>query len=89
MNIAQFTEQLRAGKLLFGTQVASPSPLWPSALSGIGLDCVFLDTEPIPVDRTLLSWMCQTSSHMGHPPLVRHELADVSAQRPWNGLRKQ
>ena len=71
MNIAEFTEQLRAGRLLLGTQVASPSPLWPSALSDIGLDYVFLDTEHIPVDRTLLSWMCQTFSHMGLPPLVR------------------
>lgn len=71
MNIAQFTEQLRAGSLLFGTQVASPSPLWPAALEGIGLDYVFLDTEHIPVDRLLLSWMCQTFLHMGLPPLVR------------------
>lgn len=71
MNIAQFTEQLRAGKLLFGTQVASPSPLWPSALKDVGLDYVFLDTEHIPVDRMLLSWMCQTFLHMGIAPLVR------------------
>lgn len=71
MNIVHFTEQLLAGRLLVGTQVASPSPLWPSALDGIGLDFVFLDTEHIPVDRMTLSWMCQTFSYMGLPPLVR------------------
>ena len=71
MRVAQFTENLRAGVPLFGTLVASPSPMWPAALEGAGLDFVFIDTEHIALDRTMVGWMCQTYARMGLPPLVR------------------
>ena len=71
MNFAQFTEKLRAGQPLFGTLIVSPSPMWPAALEGSGLDFVFIDTEHIALDRAMVSWMCQTYARMGLPPLVR------------------
>jgi 4-hydroxy-2-oxoheptanedioate aldolase len=66
-----FAEQLRAGDMLFGTLVVSPSPMWPRALEGSGLDFVFIDTEHIALDRTQVSWMCQTYARMGFVPIVR------------------
>jgi len=71
MNSPQFTQKLRAGQLLFGTLIVSPSPMWPAALEEGGLDFVFIDTEHIALDRAQVSWMCQTYSRMGLPPLVR------------------
>jgi len=71
MNTLHFTEQLRAGAPLFGTLVVSPSPMWPAAMDGVGLDFVFIDTEHIALDRAMVSWMCQTYARMGLPPLVR------------------
>jgi 4-hydroxy-2-oxoheptanedioate aldolase len=71
MNSAQFTKKLRAGEMLFGTLIVSPSPMWPAALEGSGLDFVFIDTEHIALDRAQVSWMCQAYARMGLPPLVR------------------
>jgi len=66
-----FAEKLRTGDLLFGTLVVSPSPMWPRALEGSGLDFVFIDTEHIALDRAQVSWMCQAYARMGLPPIVR------------------
>jgi len=66
-----FSDRLRGGDLLLGTLVVSPSPLWPRALEGSGLDFVFIDTEHIALDRVQVSWMCQTYARMGLPPIVR------------------
>jgi 4-hydroxy-2-oxoheptanedioate aldolase len=66
-----FTEKLRAGELVFGTLIVSPSPMWPRALENSGLDFVFIDTEHIALDRMQISWMCQTYARMGLPPIVR------------------
>jgi 4-hydroxy-2-oxoheptanedioate aldolase len=71
MNSTQFTKKLRAGEPLFGTLIVSPSPMWPAALEGSGLDFVFIDTEHIALDRAQVSWMCQAYARMGLPPLVR------------------
>ena len=67
----QFAERLRAGEPLFGTLIVSPSPMWPRAMEGSGLDFVFIDTEHIALDRGQVSWMCQTYARMGLPPIVR------------------
>jgi 4-hydroxy-2-oxoheptanedioate aldolase len=66
-----FHERLRGGEMVFGTLVVSPSPMWPRALEGSGLDFVFIDTEHIALDRTQVSWMCQTYARMGLAPIVR------------------
>jgi 2-keto-3-deoxy-L-rhamnonate aldolase RhmA len=71
MNSTQLRQQLRAGKTVFGTLIVSPSPRWPEAVRGCGLDFVFIDTEHIALDRVQLSWMCQTYAALGLPPIVR------------------
>ncbi len=71
MNSAELTQALRAGRTVLGTCVISPSPKWPRALADAGLDFVFLDTEHVALDRAQLSWMCETYSRMGLPPIVR------------------
>jgi 4-hydroxy-2-oxoheptanedioate aldolase len=78
MNVPKtsFAERLRAGEPLFGTLLVSPSPMWPRALEGSGLDFVFIDTEHIALDRAQVSWMCQTYARMGLPPIVRIPLPD-------------
>ena len=71
MTSAQLRQHLHVGKTVFGTLIVSPSPRWPEAVRGCGLDFVFIDTEHIALDRAELSWMCQTYSALGLPPLVR------------------
>ena len=66
-----FPERLRSGENVFGTLIVSPSPMWPRALEGSGLDFVFIDTEHIALDRAQVSWMCQTYARMGLAPIVR------------------
>ncbi len=79
MQPREFVRKLRAGEPLFGTQIMSPSPMWPAALAGCGLDFVFLDTEHVPLDRAQLSWMCQTYARMDLLPLVRIPAPDPFA----------
>jgi 2-keto-3-deoxy-L-rhamnonate aldolase RhmA len=71
MNSIQLRQRLLAGETVFGTLIVSPSPRWPDAVRGCGLDFVFIDTEHIALDRAQLSWMCQTYAAIGLPPLVR------------------
>ncbi len=68
---AQLRQRIRAGDTVFGTLIVSHSPRWPDAVRDCGLDFVFIDTEHIAIDRTDLSWMCQTYAALGLPPLVR------------------
>ena len=62
---------LRDGRRVYGTLVVSTSPKWPEAVRSSGVDFVFIDTEHIPIDRTTLSWMCQTYASMRLSPIVR------------------
>jgi 4-hydroxy-2-oxoheptanedioate aldolase len=71
MTAAEFRERLVSGSPLFGTLIVSPSPRWPDAIRGCGLDFVFIDTEHIAIDRAELSWMCQIYAALGLPPIVR------------------
>ena len=71
MTGANLRKCLRAGEKVFGTLIVSPSPRWPDVVRDCGLDFVFIDTEHIALDRAELSWMCQTYSAIGVPPLVR------------------
>lgn len=79
MNGAELRRSLRAGIPVHGTLVVSPSPRWPSAIAGLGLDFVFIDTEHIALDRAPLSWMCQTYAALGMAPLVRIPAPDPYA----------
>lgn len=71
MGIEAFLGRLRKGQRLYGTAILSPSPLWPLAVKGTGVDFVFIDTEHIPLDRTTLAQMCVAYKGHGLPPLVR------------------
>ena len=71
MDANEFIDRLRKGKLLYGTAVLSPSPLWPLAIKRAGVDFVFIDTEHTPFDRTILAQMCLAYKGCGLPPLVR------------------
>jgi 2-keto-3-deoxy-L-rhamnonate aldolase RhmA len=71
MTSTQLRQNLLAGETVFGTLIVSPSPRWPDAVRGCGLDFVFIDTEHVALDRAELSWMCQTYAALGLPPLVR------------------
>lgn len=71
MTPTELRRKLRAGERLFGTLIVSPSPRWPDAVRDCGLDFVFLDTEHVALNRSQLSWMCQTYAAIGLPPIVR------------------
>jgi 2-keto-3-deoxy-L-rhamnonate aldolase RhmA len=79
MNAAELIENLHAGRNVFGTLIVSPSPRWPDALRGCGLDFVFIDTEHIALDRGQVSWMCQTYAALGLAPVVRIPAPDPYA----------
>ena len=70
---------LRLGNTVFGTLIVSPSPKWPEVVATCNLDFVFIDTEHVALDRAQLSWMCQTYSALGIPPLVRIPSPDPHA----------
>ncbi len=81
MDAREFLESLKKGKRLYGTAVLSPSPLWPLAVKGAGVDFVFIDTEHTPFDRTVLAQMCLAYKGCGLPPLVRIPSADPQEAR--------
>lgn len=71
MTGSEFLQHMRSGKRLYGTAVASSSPLWPPAVKRAGADFVFIDTEHTPLDRGTVAQMCLTYTALGLPPLVR------------------
>jgi 2-keto-3-deoxy-L-rhamnonate aldolase RhmA len=79
MTPAELSKNLHDGQAVFGTLIVSPSPRWPDAVRGCGLDFVFIDTEHIALDRAELSWMCQAYAALGLPPLVRIPAPDPYA----------
>ena len=46
MNGLKLGEALRNGRRVYGTLIVSPSPSWPNIVGTLGLDFVFIDTEP-------------------------------------------
>jgi len=76
MNSIEFKNKLHSGELVVGTNILSPSPLWPKFIMNCGLDFVFIDTEHCSLDRNQTSWMCRTYSAMGLPSLVRIKSPD-------------
>jgi 4-hydroxy-2-oxoheptanedioate aldolase len=71
MTSKQLRAALQAGQRVYGTLIVSESPRWPATVAMLGLDFVFIDTEHIALDRTTLSWMCQTYAALGLAPIVR------------------
>ena len=71
MNGKLFRQKLHSGERVYGTMIVSDSPKWISAVSGLGLDFVFIDTEHIANDRKQVAWMCQAYEALGITPIVR------------------
>src|SRR2546423_6656485 len=71
MNGRDIIQNLHEGRRVFSSAMVSTSPLWPSLVKQAGIDFVFVDTEPTPIGRETLSWICQTYQALGVPPVVR------------------
>jgi 4-hydroxy-2-oxoheptanedioate aldolase len=71
MDGKELTEALHSGRRIFGTLVISTSPKWVEVMRGLDIDCVFIDTEHIPMDWNELGWMCHTYRALGFAPIVR------------------
>ena len=76
MNGKELTEALHSGRQLYGTLITSPAPKWVEVLEGIDMDCVFIDTEHIPMNWYELGWMCRAFKAIGLAPIVRIPKAD-------------
>lgn len=71
MDGKELVEALHSGRRIYGTLIISPSPQWIGALAGFDIDCVFIDTEHIPLDWHELGWMCRAYRGLGMAPIVR------------------
>ena len=71
MNGRAIIEALHSGRRIYSSAIVAMSPLWPALAKQAGIDFVFVDTEHVPLDRQTLSWICQTYSALGVPPVVR------------------
>jgi 2-keto-3-deoxy-L-rhamnonate aldolase RhmA len=71
MDGKELREALRAGKRLYGTLISSTSPKWMEIIARLSLDCIFIDTEHIPMDWHKLGWMCHAFRGLGIAPIVR------------------
>lgn len=71
MNQYELKKAFVSGERVYGTLVASPSPKWAAEISKTGIDFVFIDTEHMPLDRSMMSWMCQAYSAKNIAPIVR------------------
>ena len=69
-------DALHCGRRAYGTLVTSTSPKSLQAMAGLGLDCVFIDTEHIPMNWDHLGWMCHAYRGRGIVPIVRIPRAD-------------
>ncbi len=64
-------KNLHEGRRVYSSAMVSTSPLWPNLVKAASVDFVFVDTEHTPIDRQTLSWICQTYTALGVPPVVR------------------
>lgn len=71
MNQKELREAFKTNKRVYGTLISSPNPKFIGEVKKLGLDFVFIDTEHIPLDRSIVSLMCQTFSAMNIAPIVR------------------
>ncbi len=71
MNQYELKEAFVSGKRVYGTLISSPSPKMAAEIAKTGVDFVFIDTEHMPLDRSMMSWICQGYSAKGIAPIVR------------------
>jgi 2-keto-3-deoxy-L-rhamnonate aldolase RhmA len=67
----EIIQALHDGRHVFSSAIVGVSPQWPDLAKKTGIDFVFVDTEHIPLDRQTLSYLCQTYTALGLPPVVR------------------
>ena len=67
----ELNKALHDGTKVFGTVIVSTSPRWIDVVAQMDMDFVFIDTEHIPIDREMLSWMCHAYKGIGKAPIVR------------------
>ena len=67
----EIIQALHDGRRVFSSAIVGISPQWPDLAKKTGIDFVFVDTEHIPLDRQTLSYLCQTYTALGLPPVVR------------------
>jgi 2-keto-3-deoxy-L-rhamnonate aldolase RhmA len=67
----EIIQALHDGRHVFSSAIVGISPQWPELAKKTGIDFVFVDTEHIPLDRQTLSYLCQTYTALGLPPVVR------------------
>lgn len=63
--------KLQQGDNVYGTCVTVTSPIWPQVIAGTGIDFVFIDTEHIALDRSVLASLCQQFRTLNVTPIVR------------------
>ena len=67
----RLAEKLRAVERIYGTCTVTPSTRMVGAITPAKPDFVFIDTEHNALDRTQVSWMCNTYAAKGIVPIVR------------------
>jgi len=70
-----FAERVSAGDYLLGTFVKTPAPIVVEVLGLTGLDCLCLDSEHAPFDRTQLNLCVALARAAAKPVLVRVPVA--------------
>jgi 4-hydroxy-2-oxoheptanedioate aldolase len=71
MDGKELAQALHSDKRIYGTLITSTSPKWVEVMAGLDIDCVFIDTEHIPMDWYELGWMCHAYKGLGFAPIVR------------------
>jgi 2-keto-3-deoxy-L-rhamnonate aldolase RhmA len=82
--VSEFRTRLRAGELLSGTWVKTPSAIIVEVLALTPLDCLVLDAEHAPFDRRDLDACIMAARAAGKPVLVRPQSA--AAEQVLNAL---
>jgi 2-keto-3-deoxy-L-rhamnonate aldolase RhmA len=67
----EIRDALHKGRRVYSTCVTTTSPRVPEFLRQTNVDFAFIDTEHTPLGREAISWMCQTFTALGIPPVVR------------------
>jgi len=74
-SVNDFRARLRAGELLSGTWVKTPSAIIVEVLALTALDCLVLDAEHAPFDRGDIDQCIMAARAAGKPVLVRPQTA--------------
>jgi 2-keto-3-deoxy-L-rhamnonate aldolase RhmA len=74
--MSDFRDRLRAGEVVAGTWIKTPSPILVEVLALTALDCLVLDAEHAPFDRSMIDLCILAARANGKPILVRPQSSD-------------